>query len=377
MNERKDSVMSMLHEAWNAGKAAGFRTGWDYGYHYARCDTLVQQELRAEKRLFDMKVLYVKADGQPYASLDEGIMDGLATVVREWHAIGPEAAVADTAVALRPDLVLVLDAAGRPFPIEQVKRIRAAGIKTAVWFPDDPYHSDLTMTLAPHYDYVFTLELSIVPHYRAVGAMRAHYLPFAVSPRKIRPQRVDTSYHYDICFIGTAFWNRAAFFDQIAEYLRTKRVFINGWFWDRMTKYPMLANKIHGFWLPPEEATHYYSGAKVVINLHRSADDETHNTNSRRLPAASVNPRLFEIAASGTLQLTDAREQMAAMYVPGSELVTFGSPQELIDRIDYYLAHEDERRVIAWNALKRTLRDHTYRKRLASLFSITNPDRAL
>lgn len=369
--------MSMLYETWKAGRENGYHAGWRHGYHYARCETLVRQELGAVKRLFDMRVLYVKADGQPYVSLDEGIMDGLASTVREWHVIGPQEPVAETALSLRPDLVLVLDAAGRPFPVEQADRMRAAGIKTAVWFPDDPYHSDLTLTLAPHYDYVFTLELGCVPHYRAAGATQVHYLPFAANPYKIRPQRVDTSYQYDICFIGTAFWNRAAFFDQIAEYLSTKRVFINGWFWDRMAKYSTLAGKIKGYWLPPEEAVRYYSGAKIVINLHRAADDETHNTNSRGLKAVSVNPRLFEIAACGTLQLTDVREQTSAMYVPGSEIVTFSSPQEMIERIEYYLAHEEERRLIAWNGLKRTLRDHIYRKRLASLFTITNPDRAL
>lgn len=370
-------MRSMLQEAWNRGRNDGKRAGFAYGYHFARCETLVRQELGAAKKLFDLRVLYVKADGQPYASLDEGIVDGLFSTVRECHVMGPQEPVAEAALALRPDLVLVLDAAGRPFLVEQTDRMRAAGIKTAVWFPDDPYHSDLTLKLAPHYDYVFTLELSCVPHYRAAGCQKVHYLPFGVSPLRVRPQRVDTSYHYDICFIGTAFWNRTAFFDQIAEYLQRKRVFINGWFWDRMSKYPLLSDKIQGYWLPPEESVRYYSGAKIVINLHRAIDDESHNTNSRGLPAVSVNPRLFEIAACGTLQLADVREQLSAMYVPGSEIVTFASPQELVEQIEYYLNHEEERRMIALNGIKRTLNSHTYRKRLAAMFAITHPDRVI
>ncbi|UJF32077.1 glycosyltransferase [Paenibacillus hexagrammi] len=43
-----------------------------------------------------------------------------------------------------------------------------------------------------------------------------------------------------------------------------------------------------------------------------------------------------------------------------------------MEKIDYYLNHEEERQRIALRGLSRTLRDHTYRNRLHELLSITN-----
>src|SRR5690606_27654410 len=133
------------------------------------------------------------------------------------HVVGPEDPVAAIAEQQRPDLVLVLDAIGRSFSTEQVDAMRAKGIRTAVWLPDDPYHSDQTIHLVPHYDYVFTLEESCVQLYRSLGCRFVHYLPFGVNPQFTRHREVDSAYKSDICFVGSAFWNRVALFDELAE----------------------------------------------------------------------------------------------------------------------------------------------------------------
>jgi spore maturation protein CgeB len=319
---------------------------------------------------FDRRVLFVKADAAPYATLDAGIENGLRGIVREVHTAGEQDDAVAIAAAIRPDLVLVLDPSGRPFPLERVQAIRQMGIRTVVWFPDDPYHTDRTTESAPHYDMVFTLESACIPFYRERGVANVHHVPFGVDPEAVRPVKVESSYKYDICFIGTAYWQRAAFFDQIAGYLKERRTFINGWWWDRMANYSMLADRISGYWLSPEETFRFYSGAKIVINLHRSADDPTHNGNAARVSAMSANPRVFEIAACAALQLVDARAEIPALYRPGEEIDTFTTPEELTAKIDYYLANEELRRTVAWNGYLRTLRDHTFRSRLRTLLAL-------
>ncbi|XEC93415.1 glycosyltransferase [Paenibacillus tarimensis] len=356
-----------MNELWTKGREAGYKAGYANGYHFGRCEAVLSKEMRPEQILWEKKVLFVKADGQPYSSIDEGISEGLSRLVRTVLIIRPGEDAASVAERERPDLVLVLDAGGRPFPVDQADRMRAAGLKTAVWFPDDPYHSDSTLSIAAHYDYVFTQELSCVPHYRKTGCPNVSYLPFAVNPKFTFPRRAGTSYQYDICFIGSAFWNRVAAFDEISEYLKGRSVFINGFWWERLRNYRILGDKINRYWLSPEETYRYYSNAKIVINLHRSPGNEVHNSNRRNIPAVSVNPRLFEISACGTLQLTDVRSELASFYAPGSDLDVFSSTKELIHKLDYYLNHEEERRQIAFNGLVRTVREHTYRRRLQKL----------
>ena len=65
------------------------------------------------------------------------------------------------------------------------------------------------------------------------------------------------------------------------------------------------------------------------------------------LPAhKGVNPRTFEIMATGSFQLIDEREDYAGL-VTERDMVIFRSTEELIEKISYYLAHEDERERIA------------------------------
>ncbi|MNR51045.1 hypothetical protein D3C85_1706570 [compost metagenome] len=61
---------------------------------------------------------------------------------------------------------------------------------------------------------------------------------------------------------------------------------------------------------------------------------------------------------------------MGSFYTVGEEIDTFSSPQEMMDKIRYYLTHEEKRRDMALRAFERTLKDHTYTKRLNQLLTI-------
>lgn len=353
-----------------AGWENGYLQGRSDGYHSGLCESIYAGAAGEPAERRDVKVLFVKADGIPYATLDQGIEEALRATVREVVVALPGGDVAGQAETVKPDLVLVLDAAGLSFATGQVDAMRAKGIRTAVWLPDDPYHSDKTTEIAPHYDYVFTLESACVPLYRDLGCPQVHYLPLGVNPAFTRHVKADDKYCHDICFVGSAFWNRVAFFDQIADYLAGRQVKIIGYWWDRLSNYAKLASKIDDVWLSPEETAKHYSGSKIVINLHRTADDPTHNSNSALVPAQSVNPRLFEIAACATFQLVDDRPELPSLYTPGYDIATFTTPGELVNQIEYYLKHEEERREIARRGLHRTVHEHTYRKRLQQLLGI-------
>ncbi|MGM0882775.1 MAG: DUF3880 domain-containing protein [Bacillota bacterium] len=62
---------------------------------------------------------------------------------------------------------------------ETVNRLKAMGIRTAIWYSDDPYYTDMTRNTARHYDIVFTNELSCVEFYRQHGCRYVFHLPLA------------------------------------------------------------------------------------------------------------------------------------------------------------------------------------------------------
>ncbi len=316
-------------------------------------------------------VLYVTSGkGYPYSPLDHGILETLKTVAGRVTQAIPDDDVVKIAAKERPDMMLVLD--GMALSVEQAKSVGNLGVRTAVWFTDDPYYSDITPGIAVHYHHVFTLERNCLDLYAKRGCSRVSYLPLGVFPGSYRPRNPPYAIRGDICFIGTAYWNRVRLFDRLMPMLAHRRLHISGMWWERLLEFQRWRGMIDlGKWMDPSKTSEMYNANKIVINAHRAHNDGTFNHNRDQITAVSPNPRTFEISASATLQLTDIREDLAQFYVPGHEIVTYDSPEDLANKANYYLEHEEERQAIALRGLYRTLKDHTYITRLNQLMDLT------
>lgn len=351
--------------AGQLGWVDGYRAGLLEGQRLGKCDAISRQ-VRFEAPMREVRVLYVRTGLWAYDPLDQGVIDALNQLVRDVRVVVPTDDAVAVAADFRPDLVLSLNSV-ECFSVVQVEAIRRLGIRTAAWFTDDPYFIDVTKNIAPHYDYVFTLEEACVPIYAERGCPHVFHLPFGANTAFYKPKRGDAGGVADICFIGSAFRNRAAFFDRIAPYLRSKKVMIAGYWWERMTNYAMIADQIrNGIWISPDETASVYNRAKIVINMHRAIDDET-NQNVGAVSARSVNPRSFEISACAAFQLTDVRHSLPSFFATGDEVATYESPEELIEKAEYYLSRDEERRAVALRGYARTMREHTYPRRVRQL----------
>ena len=66
--------------------------------------------------------------------------------------------------------------------------------------------------------------------------------------------------------------------------------------------------------------------------------------------------------------LTGMAENLGEYFEIGKEVVCFDDRHDLIEKVRYYLKHEDERAVIAKAGYERTLREHTYAHRFSEIF---------
>lgn len=148
----------------------------------------------------------------------------------------------------------------------------------------------------------------------------------------------------DIAFMGAPYRNRLHILEEVAAHAvrHNWRMAIYGpfyedrYFWKKhlfQRKYPYITKYLTNGMVLPEEAAELYARSKICLNIHLSAHK-------------GVNPRTFEIMATGSFQLVDEREDYAGL-VPEQDMAIFRSTEELIEKISYYLAHEDERERIA------------------------------
>jgi spore maturation protein CgeB len=351
----------------NRCKRRGFLAGWRPGYHYGRCSAIINCFPTPQFPIRDCSIMYVAEGTLGFRTLDQGIIQALQSMTRDLTVTGHSPNLDELTNGSNPDLIVVLNGVSN-IDAAQIDTVRRKGIKTAVWIVDDPYFVDITQNIVPHYDYIFTHERNCVTYYQNLGCKNVSYLPLAASSTMFYPKPLDLSQQTDVCFIGMAFHNRRQFFDRLAAFLAVRKCVIAGGGWNRLKNYALLKNQIRLTGIDPEQAVNYYNNAKIVLNLHRSIENEPNN--SKRIAALSINPRTFEICACGALQLTDIRHDLNQFYTAGEEIVTYGSSGELMEKAKFYLKHEAARRAIAQKALLRTVRDHTYYNRVSHLLSV-------
>lgn len=109
-------------------------------------------------------------------------------------------------------------------------------------------------------------------------------------------------------------------------------------------------------------------GLKMFQQLHDSR--VALNTHIDISPINASNMRLFEATGVGTCLLTDWKANLSELFEPDSEVVTYRDAGECVERVEYLLEHESDRRSIAAAGKQRTLRDHTFGHRAGQIDSI-------
>lgn len=82
------------------------------------------------------------------------------------------------------------------------------------------------------------------------------------------------------------------------------------------------------------------------------------------------NSRLMEATGAGTCLVTDWKPNLSEFFNPDTEIVTFKTPSEAIDKIKYLMNHEEERNKIALAGQARTFKEHTFQDRMEKLIPV-------
>lgn len=279
------------------------------------------------------------------ASAQLGAM--LTNVLSEWSY----ARVAEFA----PDVCLVMAQApvSPVFPLRLIKE----GIVTAFWYVENWRHLPYWREIAPYYDYFFHIQPGEFEQQLAdAGSPAQAYIQTACDPECHKPVTLTEDekreFDCDISFAGAGYRNRIQMFCGLTDY----RFKIWGVDWPTRVLQSLLCRPEQRF--TSETFAQIAAGSRINLNLHSST---THDGVDPKCDA--INPRVFEIAACGGFQLCDPCIGLETLFDFDTELPVYHDLDELRGKIDYYLAHPEERARIAARARERVLRDHTYENR--------------
>jgi spore maturation protein CgeB len=101
------------------------------------------------------------------------------------------------------------------------------------------------------------------------------------------------------------------------------------------------------------------SESRITVNVHIDVAENFAN-----------NMRLYEATGCGALLITEEKDNLANLFRPGEEVVTYRSTDHAVEKIKYYLNRPIEAAAIARAGQQRTLKEHTYRHRMGELTDI-------
>jgi hypothetical protein len=201
-------------------------------------------------------------------------------------------------------------------------------------------------------------------------------MPQSANPRFHHPVPVNPKFAYDVAFVGAKLPHKKWFNDNILGTLRKRyRVGLFGPGWTlrdntlraigkgaRMINYRPLARLCDSarFSISDEDEVCLYSSSKISLNFHEREPDNSQ-------PHHIVNQRTFKIAACGGFQIVDPVIALPK-YFASDEIVTAGlDAREWLDKVEYFLTHEAERKAIQERATARALSGHMAQHRVALL----------
>ncbi len=90
---------------------------------------------------------------------------------------------------------------------------------------------------------------------------------------------------------------------------------------------------------------------------------------SLRSIKSGVPLRAFDIMGSGGFLLSNYQADFLDDFIPGTDFAYYESKEDLLNKINYYLTHEDERAAIAKNGHNKVVANHTFRHRIQEMLA--------
>ncbi|MBT9148325.1 MAG: Spore protein YkvP [Syntrophomonadaceae bacterium] len=263
----------------------------------------------------------------------------------------------------RPDLVMFSLYTDQFIP-EVVDELREY-TKTLCFFHDDGWRVEFSRFWARRFDWFTTPDSHRVQEYRHSGYNNAVYFPYACNPAIYK--KLELPQKYDVSFIGGAHPYRKWFIKKLKKAGINVYAAGSGWPARHLTQ---------------DEMVRVINQSKINLNLSNSKSWDLRYLLSLisspkglyiwlRSPknVEQMKARPFEINGCGGFQLSYYVDGLEHCYEIGQEIVVYLDVDDLIRKVKYYLAHDDEREAIANRGYQRTLAEHTYSQRFQSVFA--------
>jgi spore maturation protein CgeB len=220
-------------------------------------------------------------------------------------------------------------------------KIAKLNSNVVAWFSDDRYRFDnYSRFIAKHVFCSITTDKEAHKKYHDLD-LNAIRTQFAANPYYYK--KIPSTFKYGVSFVGQNYGSRAEFLNFLQNKGVALKVFGRGF----------------GSYIEFDEMLKVFSESKINLNLSGSSQDDR---------VKQIKGRVFEVPMCGGFLLTEHAEGLEECFHIGEEIDCFQDRDEALEKIEYYLENEKERKKIAHAGYLASQERHTWNKRLGDIF---------
>ncbi len=302
------------------------------------------------------------------------------------------------------------------------------GLPYLSWIYDSPYVMLYSYTAINPCNTIYVFDQALCREFHEAGIQTVRYLPMAANTARLDALGFPDP-AYDVSFVGSLYTESHNFFDRMEnlspyakgylEGLMNAQMHVQGYNFIQESLSPIMEELYRALPMEPNPdgvETREYLYAQYVINrkltgLERlrllTAITERHTLDLFTLDPAFTLPNLrnhgtadyysemplvfkksrinlnislrsiksgmplraFDIMGSGGFLLSNYQEDFLENFTPGVDFEYYESENDLLQKTEYYLTHEEERRAIAKNGHDKVAAAHTYRDRVKEMLA--------
>ncbi len=307
-------------------------------------------------------------------------------------------------------------------------------IRYISWIYDAPYARLYSQTVLNPCNKVYVFDKGTCMEFRNAGVDTVHYLPLAVNTDRTDALTVSveaSKLRYDVSFVGSFYVEKNDYFDRmmsgVSDFTKgyldaviAAQMKIQGYDLVEDVLGPIIDDLYKAFPLDPDPKgmeSREYLYAQYVIDRRITTLDRIDLLNSiakkhpvdiftyvkdfsmpnvtnhgrvdyfhkmplvfkqsrinlnisRRGIKSGIPLRAFDIMGCGGFLLSNFQADFLDDFVPGEDFVFYESKEDLLQKVDYYLDHEEERQAVAKNGHDKVAAGHTYRHRIREMLDI-------
>lgn len=268
--------------------------------------------------------------------------------------------IREACISFEPDIVFIVK--GITVRPSTLKFIKARGIKSISWSNDDMYgwhNRSLWYTLGlKQYDLVVTQKsYNCNPNELPSLGAKTFFQNKAFEPKVHYPviNCKEFTYAHDVVFVGAMEEDRL---DQLI-YLAQNGIKVHVYGWVKEVKNELHPNLIvHNKFLFEEEFSAALGCSKIALNFLRKMNRDLQTSRSIEIPAVKG------------FMLAERTDEHLQLFKEGKEAEFFSSKEELLEKVNYYLQHDQERLAIAKAGYERCFKDnYTFENRMQGILN--------